>query len=267
MSTIYPLGHSTGELDRLDIQAMLFRDPLLERLAEQSSSCLEIGCGNGSNLSLLRSANPHLSYTGIDTASGAIASAKGRFGEDAKARFIVMDGSSASIQAEQFDLVFTKLVLWSIGPDWGDVLDEAYRLLQPGGTFYAFEPCNHLVEIYPKRPALTAWMNAWDACAVQHGLDPFVGTKVAGALNARGFIAVESKFFPVIAPASEEERYRAIVDNLKGFYMGPSVDSFGLNHDDGLRGAALDELNDMSPDNLVMDALFVSCGRKPQTSI
>ncbi len=266
MNTIYPLGHTAGELTRLDAQAMLMRDSQLDHLAFESTSCLEIGCGNGSNLPLLRMANPKLKYTGIDTSAGAIAAARARFDEDVNAEFLVMDGSSTKLDGEQFDLIFTKLVLWSVGPSWSEVLQEALRLLVPGGTFYAFEPCNHLVQLFPNRPAAQAWMDAWDKAAIQRGLDPFIGPKVADGLRTAGFTSVDSKFFPVIAPGTESDRYKAIVENLKGFYMGPSAHSFGLTSDSQFQDAATAELDDMSLDNLVMDALYVSWGTKAAPS-
>jgi SAM-dependent methyltransferase len=259
----YPLGHTPNELDRLDTQAMLLREPFLEALASKANSCLEIGCGNGSNLAFLYEANPNIKYTGIDTASPAIAAAKSRYAKNSQAEFLVMDGSSIDLESAQFDLIFTKLVLWSVGPAWSNVLQEAYRLLAPGGTFYALEPCNHLIEIYPEKPAAKAWMNAWDEAAIKSGLDPYIGTKVADELQNVGFTNVDSKFYPIIAPGSEEERYKSIVQNLKGFYMGPAADTLGLSLNNKSEAAA--ELDAILPDSLVMDALFVAWGTKPMS--
>ena len=265
MKTIYPLGHTAGELERLDLQAQLLRDPSLEELAAKATSCLEIGCGNGSNLPMLRAVNPYLKYTGIDTASGAITAAQDRFTGDNQAQFVVMDGAALDLCGAHFDLVFTKLVLWSVGPKWKDVLAQAFELLLPGGIFHAFEPCNHLVEIYPEKPAARQWMNSWDQAAIRGGVDPFIGTKVAAALEQSGFINVDSRFNPVIAPTSERDRYEAIVSNLKNFYMGPSADSFGLSANYRLREDATAEFNDVISGGLVMDAFYVAWGTKPRS--
>src|SRR5580658_2816996 len=100
--TPYPLGHEAEEKRRLDRQAESLRDPLLERLAASAESCLEIGCGTGSNLGLLRSANPGLWYAGIDPAPQAIAAAKARFGGDPSSSFHVMDGRSPAIEDSAF---------------------------------------------------------------------------------------------------------------------------------------------------------------------
>lgn len=262
MNTTYPLGHTSGELDRLDTQALLLRDAHLEQLAANATSCLEIGCGNGSNVPLLQAANPNLSYTGIDMAASAIEAAKSRYGGNAAIEFLEMDASSLTFENGSFDLVFTKLVLWSVGPAWTTVLTEAHRLLAPGGTFYALEPCNQLIEFYPEKPAARAWMQSWDEAAVKTGLDPYIGTKVSTAMDKVGFVGVDAKFFPVIAPGSEEDRYKAIINNLKGFYLGPATQSLGLDENTAMRHAASKEFDTFSPDHLVTDALFVTWGTK-----
>lgn len=286
----YPLGHQPAELDRLDNQALLLRDPLLEELAAKSKSCLEIGCGNGSNLSILRQANPHLNYTGIDISPEAIAAANLKYCSN-NTNFLTMDGSSINLKKGQFDLVFTKLVLWSVGPAWAGILKQAYDLLAPGGIFYAFEPCNQFIEMQPVKPAAKAWMNAWDQAAIKKGLDPYIGTKVATQMNKANFANIGTKFFSVVATGSDVDKYKSIVDNLQGFYMGPAAEHLeltanttldpgthiGISPDtkskmssgssatvttNNLKAAAVTELNNIHPGDLVMDALFVTWGSK-----
>ena len=261
-AVIYPLGHAEKELERLDMQASLLRDPSLETLFAQSKSCLEIGCGNGANLPLLRRQNQETQYIGIDTSEAAIDEAARRFHENENARFMVMGGASIDLPEASLDLIFTKLVLWAVGVDWPCVLKEAMRLLKPGGTFYAFEPCNHLVEMYPERPSAKRWMNQWDEAALASGIDPFIGPKVARQLKRAGFQNVDSKFFPVIATGREKDRYEAIVGNLKGFYMGSAAEALGLPADGELRRNASEEFLQFGPESLVMDAFFVSRGWK-----
>lgn len=261
-AVIYPLGHAEKELERLDVQASLLRDPALETLFAQSKSCLEIGCGNGANLPLLRRQGPETQYTGIDTSEAAIDEASRRFHDNENARFMVMSGASLDLADASFDLIFTKLVLWSVGIDWPCVLKEAIRLLKPGGTFYAFEPCNHMVEMYPEKTSAKRWMNQWDEAALASGIDPFIGPKVARQLKNAGFENVDAKFFPVIATGREKDRYEAIVGNLRGFYMGAAAEALGLPSDGDLRHQASEEFLDYGPESLVMDAFFVSRGTK-----
>jgi ubiquinone/menaquinone biosynthesis C-methylase UbiE len=258
----YPLGHDMAELNRLDSQATLLQDPFLEELAAKARTCLEIGCGNGSNFPLIRQANKHLKYVGIDLSTNAVAEAQSRYGDDGNAAFAVMNATQIDLVPASFDLIFTKLVLWSIGPAWSEVLKEARRLLKPGGTFYAFEPCNHLVELYPEKPAAKSWMNAWDQAALKSGIDPFIGTKVAGEMKKHHYQQVDSKFFPVIANGREKDRYLQIVENLQGFYLGAAVTSLGLQYPEETKEQARTELAQLTPESLVMDAFFISWGVK-----
>lgn len=263
MNTIaYPLGHEPSELKRLDAQAILLADPLLEQLAAKASSCLEIGCGNGSNLPLLRKANSHITYTGIDISTHAIEKAQEKFGKDTGAHFQVLDANSLKELGSSYDLIFTKLVLWSIGPTWTSVLQNAYQLLAPGGTFYALEPCNQFIHLEPEKPAAKAWMHSWDEAALKSGLDPFIGPKVANALQKAGFGNITAKFHPIIALGEDSQQYQAIIENLKGFYMGPASDHFNMTMNSKLKKHAIDELDSFNPSDLVMDALFVSTGEK-----
>lgn len=260
---IYPLGHAQNELNRLDLQAQLLQDPLLEQLVNSATSVLEIGCGNGANLTILRKANPNFKYTGIDIAPDAVADAAKRFQSDEQAKFMLMDGASTNLPTGSFDLVFTKLVLWSMGPAWTLALREANRLLTPAGTFYAMEPANNMIEMYPPKPALKTWMDNWDKAVLEAGMDTYIGSKVGGEIRKAGFSKVDSKFFPVIASGSERERYTSIIENLKGFYMGPAAEKLGLEEKGNvLRAEACKQLEEIGPDSLVMDALFVSWGQK-----
>lgn len=260
---IYPLGHTQNELERLDLQAQLLQDPLLDELVSGARSVLEIGCGNGANLAILRKQNKDFKYTGIDIAPDAVTDAIKRFQSDKHAKFMLMDGASTNLPTESFDLVFTKLVLWSMGPAWTVALREAHRLLSTGGTFYAMEPANNMIEMYPPKPALKRWMDNWDKAVLEAGMDTYIGAKVGSEIKKAGFSKVDSKFFPIIAHGSERERYTSIIENLKGFYMGPAADKLGLAPEGNLqRAEAREQLEETGPDCLVMDALFVSWGQK-----
>jgi ubiquinone/menaquinone biosynthesis C-methylase UbiE len=262
MSTaFYPLGHKPEELDRLNMQAQLLFDPLLAELASKATSCLEIGCGNGANLPALRKANPNLRYLGIDRGNDAVVAASARFREDQLAEFRVMDGTRISFDQPQFDMVFTKLVLWAAGKACVEVLAEAYRVLLPGGVFYAMEPCNHLILLEPEKPSVRKWIQLWDQGAYHQGLDPSVGTKVPALLKRSGFQGVQAKFFPIIAFGDDRQKYKAVIANMKGFLMGAAIESFGL-YDLDLKQKAVEEFDQDDPYAMIADALFVSWGTK-----
>jgi SAM-dependent methyltransferase len=256
----YPMGPDAEELARLDQQAALLSDPVLEQLARKARHCLEIGCGNGANVSLLRRANPRLRYTGIDCAADAVSAAQKRFGSRADTVFQVMDGTATDLPTGSYDLVFTKLVLWSVGEKVGALLAEARRLLAPGGIFYALEPCNQLIQLHPEKPAFSSWMRTWDRTACAQGLDPFIGTKVAQQLHHAGFSRIQTKFHGVSALAADRPRYDAILGNLAGFYLGPAAERLGLAPAGPEGQQARAEIEHSDAGDFVMDALFVTWG-------
>lgn len=254
----YPLGHSPTELARLDQQAVLLHDPFLDELATKASTCLEIGCGHGSNLPLLRQANPNIHYTGIDIDESAIRIATDRFNRDNHAEFYVSDARQLPCN-QKYDLIFTKLVLWSIGPTWQNILIQAQKLLNPGGVFYALEPCNQLIQFYPPKPAVTYWMKQWDNTANSRGLNTYIGIEVASALIAADYHDVNTKFSPVIALGVNRDHYMNIIQNLMGFYLGPAAHHFNMNTNE--RTKIEKEFLSAEPGNFVMDGLVATWGK------
>lgn len=255
--TNYPLGHDTAELRRLDAQAVLLHDPFLDLLAAKSAACLEIGCGSGGNIPLVKNANQNIRYTGIDISSAAIATAKSNYPH---AEFHVMNGDDIQLE-QKFDLIFTKLVLWSTGSALQKVLAQARRLLLPGGVFYALEPSNQFIHLYPPKPHFSAWMRAWDEAAVNQGMNPHIGPALPGHLIQAGFHHVACKFVPTISLVESGQHYLDVIDNMKGFFMGPAADNFELEKNHHLsRDKVVNELADVRPGSLVMDALFAAWG-------
>lgn len=260
---IYPLGHDDAELIRLDAAALLLHDPMLDTLAAKAASCLEIGCGTGANFQLVRQANPDICYTGIDIAPRAVMAARERYHHDDRAKFYEMNGAVLQLN-QKFDLVFTKLVLWSAGSVLPFILSEARRLLRTGGMFYALEPCNQLIQLYPPKPAAMQWMQEWDRAAIRHGCHPFIGTEIASHLIRAGFESVDCRMIPKISLGTNHLHYKAIINNLKGFYLGPAAEKFGLSAINSIsKEDAAAELDDVEPESMVMDTLFAAWGKNP----
>ena len=257
---IYPLGHSATEMGRLELQSKLFEDPQLLEFAKQSSTCLEIGSGTGSNLPALRIANPALEYQGIDLSKTAVDAANATYGSE-RAKFSVGDVAKLEMKNDSFNLVFSKLVLWSMGGLWKNAIAEAHRVLKTGGIFYAFEPYDPGVIFEPQKTAFQKAFNHWGMSAAEKGLDLCIGPKIPSELERAGFRNIKTKFFPVLALASETNRYNAICDNLMKFYFGETSVNHLAGMDWKIIEAAKDELQ-AKPEGIVMDAFFVSWGEK-----
>lgn len=96
---------------------------------------LDLGCGEGRFARALWALEQGVEVLGIDFSAGMIAEAKKRrapVGPD----FEVGDATNLRFQNGVFDLIFSATCLNNV-PDIGKALDEAWRVLAPGGVFIA----------------------------------------------------------------------------------------------------------------------------------
>ena len=129
------------------------------------------------------------------------------------------------------------------------------------GMFYALEPCNQLIQLHPPKPYASAWMKAWDEAAIKQGLHPWIGTAMASELIHAGFNNVACRFVPVTALGIHHREYLDVIENMKGFFMGPAAAVFDLEKYHHLsRDKAVAELDNVTPGSLVMDAVFAAWG-------
>lgn len=115
-----------SELGRLadDIEA----DLLLGALGDVHGKCiLDVGCGDGAFAARL--AERGAAVTGIDADTGMIAIASA---SDAAVRFMVASAEALPFPNAAFDAV-TLVTVMCLCADRGAILDEAVRVLRPGG--------------------------------------------------------------------------------------------------------------------------------------
>jgi ubiquinone/menaquinone biosynthesis C-methylase UbiE len=115
-----------------------FELPMFQRMGldVRDKDVLEIGCGNGHGAYLLNQGSPR-SYVGLDVMEEQIAKARQRY---PAYQFLVRDAADLSQFGEaSWDVVIIFGVLHHI-PEWRKVIDEARRVLKPGGSFFVEEP-------------------------------------------------------------------------------------------------------------------------------
>lgn len=104
----------------------------LKQYARMEQNVLDIGCGNGRLIDLLRGKN--ISYTGVDSSKELIEIAKKNRGKEGS--FMHANALSLPFEDESFDTTFSIAVLHHVpSADFRDrFVHEAYRVLRPRGT-------------------------------------------------------------------------------------------------------------------------------------
>jgi ubiquinone/menaquinone biosynthesis C-methylase UbiE len=95
---------------------------------------LDVGCGTGQSRRIYRERSSR--YAGIDLSLGALALARGRFGDSP---WLQADALRLPFRGGSFDVVAFSSVLHHVG-DRRAALAEAARVLRPGGWAFAFDP-------------------------------------------------------------------------------------------------------------------------------
>lgn len=102
----------------------------------RADSVLDIGCGYGWTIARLAGKVPNL--VGIDLDAEALASAKANY---PSIRFVLQTGAALPFDAASFDSVILSDVIEHVGdPNKQPVIDEAWRVLKPGGQFVFTAP-------------------------------------------------------------------------------------------------------------------------------
>lgn len=139
------------------------RDRMIGELAcKPGDAVLEIACGTGRNLALTAQRWPGALLYGADISREMLRSADARLGE----RAVLAVGDACRLDAAellgraQFDRVMLSYCL-SMIPDWQAALDQAARLVAPGGSLHLvdFGGCTGLPR--PLARALQSWLAAF----------------------------------------------------------------------------------------------------------
>lgn len=117
---------------------LLGRDRLLEEMpAPHGGAVLEMGCGTGRNLAVLRRLRPDLNLCGLDVSARMLETAGRKLGgQNVRLACCQAEELNPCVHFElegRFDVVFFSYVL-SMIPTWKDALEAGWAALKPGGT-------------------------------------------------------------------------------------------------------------------------------------
>ncbi|MEK6609145.1 MAG: class I SAM-dependent methyltransferase, partial [Myxococcota bacterium] len=138
---------------------------------------LEIGCGDGGNLHHLAGRSPML--VGVDFSIDKLRFARRRVPH---ARFVCSDGACLPVRSGSLDGVLIRDVLHHAA-DRRSVLDEAKRVLRPGGTLTVIEPNGRSPLVMLQGLLVRAERGAWR----------FGGARLAGEIRDAGFEVLTSE--------------------------------------------------------------------------
>lgn len=156
------------------------RDRMIRELAvPPRGTVLEIGCGTGRNLALVRRLWPDARLYGIDISAEMLKTAHARPGLDA----VLALGDAAAFDADHLlgRLSFDRILLpycTSMIPAWQEAIVNACGLLAPGGSLQIVDFGQMAGLPAPIRAALRSWLAAFHV-SVRDGLAEFVASTAA----------------------------------------------------------------------------------------
>ena len=196
----YIHGYSNLEQERLVRQAQYWREKLILRNLDYRSgeSLLEIGCGAGAVLNILGEAFPGLRLAGIDLSDKQIEYAKSYLDRSNLNNVDLRVGDAAKLpwQDDYFDRIYA---MWFIEhlPNPLKVLQEARRVLKPGGTITITETDYRTILVTPESPDYRYLIDSLCELLLQAKGNPYVGQSLGTLLVEAGFDRVNNQPFPV----------------------------------------------------------------------
>jgi tRNA (cmo5U34)-methyltransferase len=113
---------------------------LVELLPEQVERVLDLGCGDGRLLGIVREARPEALGVGLDFSPPMLEAARERFAEDGAVQFLSHDLAQPLPELGSFDLVVSSFAIHHLEHERKRVLyGEVLALLEHGGVFCNLE--------------------------------------------------------------------------------------------------------------------------------
>jgi len=155
------------------------RARLLRRVnVARRERALDLGCGSGAVTPELKRRSGGF-VVALDREIEPLRKNPAAFGSAFR---VCGDSSHLPFRDASFDLVFSQLALMWMNPE--AALEEVYRVLRPGGAMAALEPdYGGMIEYPPEIASKEIWIQVLERA----GADPFLGRRLPGLLENRGF--------------------------------------------------------------------------------
>ena len=211
--TGYVHGYGTPEQERLVEQAEHWRHRLIRdgTRIEPGTRLLEVGCGAGAVLAVLGQEFPGVQLVGVDIEPKQLEFARGHLERaGVEATLLEADALALPFEDGSFDHVWMMWFLEHVA-DPVAVLQEARRVLVPGGAITAIEVDYSSCRAEPSTPAIEALFRAMVAGMAASGWSD-AGTRLPGWLREAGYRDVDEGERPMWwqgADLATQSRYAA----------------------------------------------------------
>ncbi|MEN9574277.1 MAG: hypothetical protein RL514_2132 [Verrucomicrobiota bacterium] len=200
MSSGYIHTFSAEEQARLVAQAA-FLEPYIFPTIDFSGCArvLEVGCGVGAELQILRRRFPQLQLTGLDFSEAQLAKARELLHAELAAGAVQLQHGSAHelpFADASFDGVCLIWVLEHLAEP-GRALREARRVLRPGGVLSVTEVFNAGLCVESFCPAMAEYWAAFNRLQRELGGAPDVGAELAALATEAGLGEAQCRTLPV----------------------------------------------------------------------
>jgi ubiquinone/menaquinone biosynthesis C-methylase UbiE len=230
-ATIYALGHSSAEIQRLKNQAAMLR-PITERLLRNAGidaglRVLDLGCGAG-DVSILAAelVGPAGSIVGIDRNQDVINLARER-AQEAGLRQISFVRASVEdfFTDEPFDLVIGRYILVH-QPEPVAVLRNAMRLVRPGGALAFHEIRMDDITSFPTVPLWDLTANLVQT-AIQSSRPNYLGAdRLVAHFSKAGLPCPHLFSEKLIGGGTDSPLYGALAELMHTLH--PQLESMGI---------------------------------------
>ncbi|PSB07417.1 SAM-dependent methyltransferase [Pleurocapsa sp. CCALA 161] len=223
----YIHGYSDIEQERLIQQAEYWREKLiLKDLDYQAGEkLLEIGCGAGAVLGILGQTFTDFKLAGIDLENKQIDYAKNYLRNLGLSNVDLRVGDAAKLpwQDNYFDHLYAIWFLEHL-PHPLQVLQEAKRVLKPGGTITVTETDYRTILVTPESADYRYLIDSLCELLLQARGNPYMGQSLGMLLTQAGFEEANNQPFPVHhAYSLDRQQLRDFVDYVDS-WLAPTVE-------------------------------------------
>lgn len=211
----YIHGTTPDEQERLATLNRLSNPPFISFMEIKSGDrVLEIGSGLGILADDVSKATG-ASVTGLEISHDQLAIAQRL---DSNVTWVQGDAQNLPFDASTFDVVYCRYVLEHVA-DPLRVMQEAHRVLKPGGRFYNQENNNAVQHLWPECPAYDHAWKVFELLQSDLGGDALIGKKLYAMAYDAGFDDIRISLQPEMH-AYHEPGYGIWLRNLIALHKG-----------------------------------------------